>query len=317
MSTFTPQDIRQAQLMLRDCQHEDEIVAALDILGNLDAVSAVPYMMCYICDNRLGVRNALESALLKLGQPAIPAIVEHLPMLAPEHHVHLQTLVEKFWKDASTNQIHHLINHEDNRVRWAIAWTLAKPLKTLPPEDIGHVFEGLADEPLTAIRWAATQSLTTLAHSSDNIPAELIHVALPVMVDNFKYGDVNLSESSVSAIALLTSPPNRAITSMLQADSSDLQVAAIKILTMWAQDDKHLDEGTLQSLKSALPSASWQVENEVSRLRYMLSISNPEVLGILDNIPDTFNDELDPTQDVYATGNIMLPPLEQDYSRRE
>lgn len=313
MTAFTADDLKQAQVMLRKSQHEDDIIAALDILSNSDAVDAVPDMMRHVSDKRPAVRDALERALLKLGQPAIPAIVEYLPELPTEHHIHLQALVAKFWKDANTNQIQYLINHEDNRVRWAMAWTLAKPLKTIPPEDIGHVFDGLADEPLTAIRWAATQSLTSLAYTSDNIPPELIHVALPVMVDNFKYGDVNLSETSVGAIALLTSPPHPAITAMLTADSADLQVAAVKILTAWVQGEKTLDDDTLQALKSALPDASWLMSNEVSRLRYVLSISHPEALSVLDDIPDTFDDDdLEPTQDVRTTAEIMLPPFGDD-----
>jgi len=310
MLDFSNEDIEQAQLMLRESQHEDDIIAALMILASLDTVDAVPDMMRHISDTRPVVRTALEDALLTLGQPAIPAIVEYLPKLTPEDHVHLQTLVEKFWKHASVNQIQTLMNHEDNRVRWAIAWTLAKPLQMIPPENIEHIFDDLADEPLTAIRWAATQSLTSLVYSSDNIPPELIRVALPVMVDNFKYGDMNLSESSVGAIALLIDPPHPAITAMLKSESADLQVAAVKVLTTWVQDDKTLDEETLQVLKSVLPRASWQMSNEVSRLRYVLSISHPSALDILDDIPDIFNDDdIEPTQDVRTTQDILLPPM--------
>lgn len=310
MSVFTPDDIKELQTMLRECQHEDDIIAAIDIIGNISAVNIIPDMMPYLCDKRPAVREASEATLLKVGQPAIPAIVEYLPKLQPDDHIHLQTLVEKFWKDASVNQIQMMMNHEDNRVRWAMAWTLAKPLKMIPPEDIGHIFEGLADEPLTAIRWAATQSLMSLAHTSDNIPPELIHVALPVMVDNFKYGDVNLSETSVGAIAKLTLPPHPAITAMLTSTSADLQVAAVKVLTEWVQAEIKLDDETLHALKTSIPNASWRMSNEISRLRYVLSISHPEVLDMLDNIPDTFDDgDLEPTQDARATSEIMLPPL--------
>jgi hypothetical protein len=317
MPPFTKQDIQQARLMLRDSNAEDDIVAALDILGALASVDAVSDMMRHINDARPAVKLALESALLAMGQDAIPAIVEYLPKLSPEHHISLQSLVESYWKDAGVDKIRQMMNHEDNRVRWAMAWTLAKPLRTIPPEDIGYVFEGLEDESLTAIRWAATQSLTTLAYTSDSIPSELIKVALPVMVDNFKYGDMNLSESSVQAIASLVSPPYPAINAMLTASDADLQVAAVKVLTAWVQDGTVLDDGTLKALQNALISPSWQMANEVSRLRYVLSITFPDTLKILENIPDTGDfddDDLEPTQDIRSTGEIMLPPLDESVS---
>lgn len=311
MPTFTQEDLKQLQMMLRHSNNEDEIIAAMNILSEWQAYTAVPEMMRYLGDSRTSVRHALEAALLRLGQSAIPAIVEYLPNLDPALHVNLQELVTTYWKNASVTQLQRLVKHEDNRVRWAMAWTLAKPLQIIPPEDIAHVFEGFADEPLTAIRWAATQSLTTLAYASDNIPDELIQVALPVMVDNFKYGDINLSESSVGAIALLIQPPHPAINAMLLAESADLQVAAIKVLTAWVQDGIQLDDETLDALKEALPTANWQMTNEISRLRYVLSVSYPEALHILDGIPDTFDDdELEPTQDMRTTAEIMLLPLE-------
>lgn len=317
MPSFTKQDIQQARIMLQDSHTEDDIVAALNILGALKSIEAVPDMMRHIEDTRPAVKLALEVALLAMGQDAIPAIVEYLPKLDPEHHISLQSLVESYWKDAGVDKIRQMMNHEDNRVRWAMAWTLAKPLRTIPPEDIGYVFEGLGDESLAAIRWAATQSLTTLAYTSDSIPSELIKVALPVMVDNFKYGDMNLSETSVQAIALLTSPPHQAITAMLIASDAELQVVAVKVLTAWVQAGKELDHSTLEALKSALKSPNWQMENEVSRLRYGLSLSFPESLKILEDIPDTgdFEDEeLEPTQDIRVTTEIMLPPLDESPS---
>lgn len=311
MTTFTQDDLQQLQMLLRHSQHEDEIIAALNILVEWQAITAIPDMMRHLGTSNPAIQQALEDSLLKLGQVAIPAIVEYLPQLDPELHINLQELVASFWKNANANQIQKMMSHEDNRVRWAMAWTLAKPLQIIPIEDIEYVFEGLADEPLTAIRWAATQSLTTLAHTSDNIPDELIRVALPVMVDNFKYGDVNLSESSVGAIALLIKPPHPAITAMLSAESAELQVAAVKILTAWVQDGIQLDTETLDALKTALPTANWLMTNEISRLRYVLSVSYPEALSVIAGIPDTFNDdELEPTQDIHATSEIMLPPLE-------
>ena len=311
MPSFNKQDIQQARLMLRDSHAEDDIVAALDILGALQSVEAVPDMMPHINDVRPAVQLALEAALLAMGQEAIPAIVEYLPKLDPERHISLQSLVESYWKDAGVDKIHQMMNHEDNRVRWAMAWTLAKPLQTIPPEDIGYVFEGLEDESLTAIRWAATQSLTALAHTSNSIPPQLIQVALPVMVDNFKYGDVNLSESSVQAIALLISPPHPAITAMLIDSDAELQVAAVKVLTAWVQGGKGLDDETLEALKIALKSPGWQMANEVSRLHYVLSISYPEALKILEEAPGgDFGENPEMIQDVRATGEIMLPPLE-------
>lgn len=317
MPSFTNQDIQQARQMLRESDIEDDIVAALDILGALQAVKAVPDMMRHIEDERPAVKVSLEAALLAMGQDAIPAIVEYLPKLDPEHHISLQSLVETYWKDAGVDKIRQMMNHEDNRVRWAMAWTLAKPLRTIPPEDIGYIFEGLEDESLTAIRWAATQSLTTLVYTSDSIPPELIKVALPVMVDNFKYGDVNLSETSVQAIALLTSPPHPAITAMLTGEDAELQVAAVKVLTAWVQSEKPLDHDTLEALKTAMTSPNWQIANAVSRLRYGLLLSFPEVLDILADIPDSSNiddDDLEPTQDIRATGEIMLPPLDKSSS---
>jgi len=317
MPSFTNQDIQQARLLLRESNTEDEIVAALDILGALQAVKAVPDMMPYIDDERPAIKLSLEAALLAMGQEAIPAIVEYLPKLDPEHHISLQSLVETYWKDAGVDKIRQMMNHEDNRVRWAMAWTLAKPLRTIPPEDIAYIFEGLEDESLTAIRWAATQSLTTLVYTSDSIPPELIKVALPVMVDNFKYGDVNLSETSVQAIALLTSPPHPAITAMLTDKDAELQVAAVKVLTAWVQGGKALDHVTLDALKIAMTSPNWQIANAVSRLRYGLLLSFPEVLDILDDIPDAIDlddDDLEPSQDIRATGEIMLPPLDKSLS---
>jgi len=314
MPSFTQNDIRQTMLLLRNGETEDDIIAALDILGALQWVDAVPDIMRYIKDPRPDVKVAIESTLLAIGQEAIPAIVEYLPKLAPEYHISLQSLVESFWKDAGVDQIRQLMNHEDNRVRWAMAWTLAKPLKTIPPENIEHIFEGLSDESLTAIRWAATQSLMTLATSNHAIPPELIQVALPVMVDNFKYGDMNLSESSVQAIALLIHPPHPAIIAMLKSSDAEMQVAAVKVLTAWVQDDTALDENTLNALKSAMEVPNWQMENEVARLRYVLAISYPEALKILEDMPDTvaFDDDLETTQDTRATGEIMLPPLGDD-----
>jgi|GEM_PF-2027201 len=317
MPSFTNQDIQQARLLLRESNTEDEIVAALDILGALQAVKAVPDMMPYIDDERPAIKLSLEAALLAMGQEAIPAIVEYLPKLDPEHHISLQSLVETYWKDAGVDKIRQMMNHEDNRVRWAMAWTLAKPLRTIPPEDIAYIFEGLEDESLTAIRWAATQSLTTLVYTSDSIPPELIKVALPVMVDNFKYGDVNLSETSVQAIALLTTPPHPAITAMLTDKDAELQVAAVKVLTAWVQGGKALDHVTLDALKIAMTSPNWQIANAVSRLRYGLLLSFPEVLDILDDIPDAIDlddDDLEPSQDIRATGEIMLPPLDKSLS---
>jgi HEAT repeat protein len=314
MLSFTPQDIQQARLLLRESNVEDDIVAALDILGALKVIDAVPDMMRHINDDRPDVKVALEAALLAMGQDAIPAIVEYLPKLDPEQHISLQSLVETYWKDAGVDKIRQMMNHEDNRVRWAMAWTLAKPLRTIPPENIAYIFEGLEDESLTAIRWAATQSLTTLAYTSDSIPPELIKVALPVMVDNFKYGDVNLSETSVQAIALLTSPPHPAITAMLTASDAELQVAAVKVLTAWVHGGKELDNDTLDSLKTAIKSGNWQMTNEVSRLRYGLGLSFPETLKLLEDVPDTGDfddDDLEPTQDIRATGEIMLPPLDK------
>ena len=41
MPSFTEQDIEQARIMLRDSTAEDDIVAALDILGALQSVDAV------------------------------------------------------------------------------------------------------------------------------------------------------------------------------------------------------------------------------------------------------------------------------------
>lgn len=310
MPSFSQQDIEQARKLLRESDVEDDIIAALDILGALHSIEAVPDMMIHIKDTRPAVKLSLETSLLAMGQDAIPAIVEYLPSLEPEHHISLQSLVEAYWKDAGVDKIRQMMTHEDHRVRWAMAWTLAKPLQTIPPEDIGYIFEGLEDESLTAIRWAATQSLTTLAFTSDNIPPELIKVALPVMVDNFKYGDVNLSETSVQAIALLTSPPHSAITAMLKGSDPELQVAAVKVLTAWVQSGKPLDNDTLQSLKSAMNARNWQLENEVTRLRYVLLISHPEALEILEHIPDTgklralFSND----KDVRSTNEIMLPP---------
>ena len=317
MPSFTNQDIQEARILLRETTAEDDIVAALDILGALKAVKAVPDMMRHINDERPAVKLSLEAALLAMGQDAIPAIVEYLPKLDPEHHISLQLLVEAYWKDAGVDKIRQMMAHEDNRVRWAMAWTLAKPLRTIPPEEIGYIFEGLEDESLTAIRWAATQSLTTLAFTSDSIPPELIKVALPVMVDNFKYGDVNLSETSVQAIALLTNPPHPAITAMLIGSDAELQVAAVKVLTAWVHSGKALDHETLEALKTAMQSPNWQMANEVSRLRYGLLLSFPELLDILEDIPDTSNldkDELEPRKDIRATGEIMLPPLDKSSS---
>ena len=312
MAKYTELDIEQARLIIRNSAYENEVIAALDILGALKVVDAVPDMMRHISDERPTVKLALESALLAMGQDAIPPIVEYLPQLDPEHHVSLQSLVESYWKDAGADRIRQMVKHEDNRVRWAIAWTLATPLQTIPPEDIGYIFEGLADESLTSIRWAATQSLTTLAYTSKNIPAELIKVALPVMVDNFKYGDLNLSESSVQAIALLTTPPNPAITAMLTSSDAELQVAAVKVLTAWVQNDTELDRGTLDALKTAMQHPGWQMENAVIHLRYVLSISYPQALKILEGVPNTgqLREVVEPKQDVRSTGEIMLPPMD-------
>ncbi len=310
MPSFNQQDIQQARKLLRESDSEDDIIAALDILGALQSIEAVPDMMLHIQDTRPAVKLSLETSLLAMGQDAIPAIVEYLPNLNPQHHVSLQSLVEAYWKDAGVDQIRKMMTHEDHRVRWAMAWTLAKPLRTIPPEEIGYIFEGLEDESLTAIRWAATQSLTTLAFTSENIPPELIKVALPVMVDNFKYGDVNLSETSVQAIALLTSPPHSAITAMLKGSDAELQVAAVKVLTAWVQSGKPLDNDTLHSLKTAMNAHNWQLENEVTRLRYVLLISNPEALEILAHIPDTDKSraQFSNTPDERATNEIMRPP---------
>ena len=140
------------------------------------------------------------------------------------------------------------------------------------------------------------------------------------MVDNFKYGDMNLSESSVQAIALLVSPPHPAITAMLTASDAELQVAAVKVLTAWVHSEKKLDEDTLEALKNALKSPNWQMANEVSRLRYVLSITYPEAVDILEGIPDTGDfeeDDLEPTQDIRATGEIMLPPLDESPSDKK
>jgi len=319
MPSFNEQDIQQARKLLRESDSEDDIIAALDILGALQSVEAVPDMMPHIKDTRPAVKLSLEAALLAIGQDAIPAIVEYLPNLDPEHHISLQLLVESYWKGAGVDQIRRMMTHEDHRVRWAMAWTLAKPLQTLPPEDVGYIFEGLEDETLAAIRWAATQSLTSLAYTSHNIPSELIKVALPVMVDNFKYGDMNLSETSVQAIALLTSPPHSAIMAMLKASDPELQVAAVKVLTAWVQSGKPLDNDTLHALKSAMNARNWQLENEVTRLRYVLLISHPEALEILEHIPDTgklralFSNE----KDVRATNEIMLPPFTDESTNPE
>lgn len=314
MPDFNSSDIEQARILLRQSNHEDDIIAALHIVGSVQSAESVPDIMPHMRDNRPDVKSAVEETLLAIGQDAIPAIVEYLPQLEPEYHVSLQSLVETFWKDAGIDHIRQMMNHEDNRVRWAMAWTLSQPLRTIPPEDIHYIFEGLGEESLTAIRWAATQSLTALAFTSDHIPPELIRVALPVMVDNFKYGDVNLSESSVQAIALFVSPPHPAITAMLTADDAELQVAAVKVLTAWAQDEKPLDKETLDGLKTAMQSPNWQMANEVSRLRYVLSLSHPDILEQLKDIPDTstINNELQANEDIRATGEIMLPPLLED-----
>lgn len=314
MSSLTKQDIKQAILLLRNSKNEDEIIAAIDILGAIRWVGAVPYIMHHLKDSRPEVRTAVEAALLSIGQDGIPAIVEYIPKLESEHHIGLQSIVESFWKDAEVDQIRQLMNHADNRVRWAMAWTLAKPLKTIPPENIEHVFAGLEVESVAAIRWAATQSVMTLASSDHEIPVELIQVALPVMVDNFKYGDVNLSESSVRAISLLVSPPHPAITAMLTSSDDQLQVAAVKVLTAWVEDETPLDQDTVSALKLAMKASGWQLANEVSRLRYALSFSYPDILNQLEALTDSssFDENVEPTQTIRPLGNIMLPPLDAD-----
>lgn len=314
MPSFTRNDIQQTLILLRNSTEEDDIIAALDILGALQWVGAVPDIMAHIKDPRPDVKASIEATLLAIGQEAIPAIVDYLPKLEPQYHVSLQSLVESFWKDASVDQIRIMMNHEDNRVRWAMAWTLAKPLQTIPPEDIAYIFEGLEDESLTAIRWAATHSLMTLASSGHDIPPQLIQVALPVMVDNFKYGDMNLSESSVQAISRLISPPHPAIEAMLRSSDADLQVAAIKVLSAWLQDEKELDESTLNALKFTIANPTWRAANEISRLQYVLSMSHPEVLKQLDDVADSgdFEDELEDTDSKISTQEIMLPPLQED-----
>lgn len=310
MPPITEQDIQQARLMLKDGEHTDEIVAALNLLGKWKSVEAVPDMMAYIDDTRPPIVAALQDALLELGQDAIPAIVDYLPKLAPEKQINLQSLVERFWKEGDVAEIHRMMNHEDNRVRWAMAWTMSKPLRTIPPEEIAYIFEGLGDESVTAIRWAATQSLTTLAHNSTSIPPELIRIALPVMVDNFKYGDENLSEASVQAIALLISPPHPAINAMLTSPDALLQVAAVKVLATWVEKGSEPDDETMNALTEALKTPSWQMANEIAHLRYVLDLTFPDTVEKLETPSDTigFEDErIDPTESKRPSGEIMLP----------
>lgn len=313
MPAYTAKELEQARKILRDGNPDEAIVPTLKALGEWKAVEAVPDMMRYIDDPRPDVKDALQTALFKIGQEAIPAIVDYLPHVPPEKHVSLQSLVESFWKEGDADQIRRMMQHEDNRVRWAMAWTLAKPLRTIPPEEIGYIFEGMGDESVTAIRWAATQSLTTLVHTSETIPTELIRVALPVMVDNFKYGDVNLSEASVQAIALLTSPPNPAITAMLTNPDQLTQVAAVKVLTAWVQDQKQLDSETMEAFKKGKESNNWLMNNEIARLRYVLEITYPELLPMLEDtesapLNEDDIEDLTAEKDIRITTEIMLLP---------
>ncbi len=295
MSVFNSDDLSAVQEMLHTCEHKDDIIAAIHIIAHANAIHLVSDMMPYLFDKRPAVRNAVMASLLRLGQDAIPEIVNYRLKIDPDHNVHLAKLVATFWNNERANPDQYMMQHEQNRMLWSIIWALAKPLSLA--DDIGYIFDDIADDPLTAIRWAATQSLMSLAHSSDHLPENLADIALPLMIDNYKYGDVNLGETSVGTIALLTSPEHPAIPKMLTSSSQDLQVVGVKVLAEWVHGGQQLNAELLQALKSAMPTAGWQMTNEISRLRYALSAVHPEALQMLE---DAYGDDS-------TIGTILYP----------